>query len=128
MKVLLVDDEQAILDVFKEALTQAQFQVITAVNGTEGIQKVKSEMPDVVFLDQVLPDMNGNQVLQQLRADPQTKHVPIAILSNYNQDSLVAEAMKMGANDYILKYQVAPQDLAAKANALAQEAKSQPAQ
>ncbi len=125
MKVLLVDDEQAILDVFKEALTQAQFQVVTAANGAEGMQKVKSEMPDVVFLDQVLPDMNGNEVLQQLKADPQTKHVPIAILSNYNQDTLVAEAMKLGANDYILKYQIAPQDLAAKAKELAQEAKSQ---
>lgn len=121
MKVLLVDDEEAILDVFKQALQQANFDVITALTGNEGMDLTKKEHPDVIFLDQVLPDMNGNQVLQQLKADPETKMIPIAILSNFNQDTLVQNAMKMGASDYILKYQIAPQDLASKATALLQE-------
>lgn len=121
MKVLLVDDEEAILDVFKQALAQANFEVITALTGSEGMDITKKEHPDIIFLDQILPDMNGNEVLQQLKADPETKHIPIAILSNFNQDTLVENAMKMGAVDYILKYQIAPQDLAAKANSILQE-------
>src|SRR5579872_3555843 len=121
MKILLIDDEEAILDVFKQALQQANFEVITALTGAEGMDKTRQEHPDVIFLDQVLPDMNGNQVLQQLKADPDTKRIPIAILSNFNQDTLVQNAMKMGASDYILKYQIAPQDLIAKANGLLQE-------
>lgn len=121
MKVLLVDDEEAILDVFKQALQTANFDVITALTGSQGLDITKKEHPDVIFLDQVLPDMNGNQILQQLKADPETKQIPVAILSNFNQDTLVANAMKMGAADYILKYQIAPQDLAAKATSLLQE-------
>lgn len=126
MKVLLVDDEEAILDVFKQALESAQFEVITALTGSQGLDLTKKEHPDVIFLDQVLPDMNGNQVLEQLKADPETKMIPIAILSNFNQDSLVQNAMKMGAADYILKYQIAPQDLATKATGLLQEAHALP--
>ena len=121
MKILLIDDEEAILDVFKQALVQANFDVITALTGSEGMDLTKKEHPDVIFLDQVLPDMNGNQVLQQLKADPDTKQIPIAMLSNFSQDTLVANAMKMGASDYILKYQIAPLDLVAKATALLQE-------
>ncbi len=121
MKILLIDDEEAILDVFKQALETSNFEVITALTGSEGMDKTKNEHPDVIFLDQVLPDMNGNQVLQQLKADPDTKAIPIAILSNFNQDTLVQNAMKMGASDYILKYQISPNDLATKANALLQE-------
>lgn len=128
MKILLVDDEEAILDVFKQALQAANFDVFTALTGSSGIDLTKKEHPDVIFLDQVLPDMNGNQVLQQLKADPETKQIPIAILSNFNQDTLVQNAMKMGASDYILKYQIAPQDLAAKATSLLQEVhKEEPA-
>lgn len=121
MKVLLIDDEEAILEVFKQALESAQFTVITALTGNEGMDKTKKEHPDVIFLDQVLPDMNGNEVLQQLKADPDTKAIPIAILSNFNQDTLVQNALKMGAIDYILKYQIAPSDLVAKANQIVTE-------
>ena len=118
MKILLIDDEEAIVEVFKQALEQAQFEVITAYNGTDGMGLAHSGQPDMIFLDQVLPDMNGNDVLQQLKADPDTKRIPIAILSNFNQDSLIENAMKMGASDYILKYQIAPKDLVEKANQL----------
>lgn len=126
MKILLVDDEEAILDVFKQALEQAQLEVITALTGSDGMDKTRKEHPDVIFLDQVLPDMNGNQVLQQLKADPDTKHIPIAMLSNYNQDTLVQNAIKMGASDYILKYQISPADLVAKAEALLRDAHLMP--
>ncbi len=121
MKVLLVDDEEATLEVFQQALVEANFEVTSASTGTTAIQKAKEEHPDAVLLDQILPDMNGNQVLEQLKADPDTKNIPIAILSNFNQDNLVANAMKLGASDYILKYQIAPQDLAAKINEIINE-------
>ena len=121
MKILLIDDEEAILEVFKQALEAANFQVVTALTGNQGMDLTKKEHPDLIFLDQVLPDMNGNEVLQQLKADPETKQIPIAILSNFSQDTLVENAMKMGAVDYILKYQIAPQDLGAKATRIIEE-------
>lgn len=124
MKILLIDDEEAILDVFKQALEQAQIEVLTSLTGNDGMQKTRTEHPDLIFLDQVLPDMNGNEVLQQLKADPDTKNIPIAMLSNFNQDTLVENAMKMGAADYILKYQIAPHDLVTKATQIVEENKS----
>ncbi len=126
MKVLLIDDEEAILEVFKQALEQANFQVITALTGNEGMDKTKKEHPDIIFLDQVLPDMNGNDALQRLKADPETKSIPIAILSNFNQDTLVQNAIKMGATDYILKYQIAPSDLVEKASQIIEENQVKP--
>lgn len=119
MKILLIDDEEAILEVFKQALIQdPSIEVVTALTGNQGLELTKGEHPDLIFLDQVLPDMNGNEVLQQLKSDPDTKQIPIAMLSNFNQDSLVENAMKMGASDYILKYQIAPSDLRQKAQQL----------
>ncbi len=114
MKILLVDDEQALLQVFTQTLQSAGLQIITAATGNEGLTKAKTEKPDAILLDQILPDINGNQVLQTLKNDPETKDIPVAILSNYNQDGMMQQAINLGATDYILKYQIAPQDLVTK--------------
>jgi CheY-like chemotaxis protein len=121
MKILLVDDEQALLDVFSSTLQTGGFEVVTAITGTEGIDKAKSEKPNIILLDQMLPDINGNQVLQILKQDPLTQSIPVAMLSNFNQDGLVQEAINLGALDYIMKYQVGPHDLIEKINQLLEE-------
>ncbi len=128
MKILLIDDEQALLKVFTETLqTLGHFDVETAETGNDGIEKVRSLQPDLVLLDQVLPDINGNQILQMIKQDPSTKNIPVAMLSNFNQDNLVQEAINLGALDYILKYQVEPEDLVAKVNKLIKDNVKQPA-
>lgn len=128
MKILLIDDEQALLKVFTETLqTLGHFEVETAETGNDGIEKVRSLQPDLVLLDQVLPDINGNQILQMIKQDPSTKNIPVAMLSNFNQDNLVQEAINLGALDYILKYQVEPEDLVAKVNKLIKDNVKQPA-
>lgn len=124
MKVLLIDDEAAILEVFKQALEQQGIEVVTALTAVDGMDKARTQHPDIIFMDQILPDMGGNEALQQLKADPETKHTPIAILSNFNQQTLIDAAMKIGASEYILKYQIAPKDLAEKAKQLVEEAKT----
>lgn len=114
MKVLIVDDESAIAQVFQQALQQAGYQVVVASTGQEGKAKANTEKPDIILLDQILPDISGNQVLSELKKDDSTKNIPIAIISNFNQDGLVDNAMKNGAVDYIMKYQISPQDLVEK--------------
>ncbi len=111
MKVLLIDDEQAILDVFSAVLTQGGHQVITASNARDGISKAQTDLPNVIFVDQILPDLNGNNVVKTLKETDATKNIPIAVLSNYSQDTMMKEAIAAGAADYILKYQIEPQDL-----------------
>src|SRR3989344_1470594 len=110
-KILIIDDDQAITTVFETTLKKEGFNVITAPDGQSGIEKAKAEKPDLILLDQILPDIKGNEVLKTLKADPATQNIIIALLSNFGQNELVQEAINSGAADYILKYQVEPSDL-----------------
>ncbi len=111
MKVLIVDDDEALSTVFTTALERSGFEAISARDGKTGIERVRSEKPDLVLLDQVLPDISGNEVLGQLKADLQTKNIPVMMLSNFGQEELVKQAINEGAHDYIFKYQVEVEDL-----------------
>jgi CheY-like chemotaxis protein len=124
MKVLIIDDDDMAANIWTIALQQAGFSVIRSANGKDGIDTAKKELPDIILLDQIMPDMKGNDVLQNLKADVQTKNIPIALVSNYSESNLMEEAIKQGAVDYILKYQVEPNDLVQKVQQLVQESKA----
>jgi len=124
MKVLLVDDDEALLTIFQTTLTKDGFEVITAPNGQAGIDKAKTEKPEFILLDQVLPDIQGNEVLSTLKADIETKNIPVAMLSNFGQTDMIQAAINAGALDYILKYQIEPSDLTNKINTLMKEAQA----
>jgi PleD family two-component response regulator len=111
MKVLVVDDDENIGLVFETALQKGGLETVFASNGKSGIDKAKSEKPNLILLDQVLPDISGNEVLKTLKTDSETKDIPVLILSNFSQEELVKEALNNGAMDYVFKYQVEPQDL-----------------
>src|SRR5262245_14071127 len=114
MKILLIDDDEALLTVFGTALQKAGFETTTASDGASGIEKAKTESLDLILLDQILPDMRGNDILKHLKTDEKTKNIPLMILSNFGQNELIQEAMGLGALDYILKYQIEPDDLVTK--------------
>lgn len=126
MKILLVDDDDALMTVFSTSLRGHGYDVITAANGQTGLDKAKTEKPDLVFLDQVLPDIQGNEVLKTLKGDLETKDIPVAMLSNFGQNELIQEAINTGAVDYILKYQIEPDDLDTKIKELTKVAKPIP--
>ena len=111
VKVLIVDDDENLSAIFEAALQKDGLETVFALNGQSGIDKAKSEKPDLVLLDQVLPDISGNEVLKTLKADAATQSIPVLMLSNFSQEELVKEAIDNGAMDYIFKYQVEPQDL-----------------
>lgn len=113
-KVLIVDDDENIGVIFQTALQKSGFETVLSANGQGGIDKARSEKPDLVLLDQVLPDISGNEVLKTLKADAATQNIPVLILSNFSQETLVKEAIDNGAMDYVFKYQVEPQDLVSK--------------
>jgi DNA-binding response OmpR family regulator len=124
MKILLVDDDEALMTVFATTLKGKGYEVVTAPNGQQGIAKAKTEKPDLIFLDQVLPDIQGNEILKTLKEDLETKDIPVAMLSNFGQNELIQEAINTGAIDYILKYQIEPQDLDTKIKELTKESQS----
>lgn len=120
-KVLLVDDDPSLLAIFETVLKKNGFEVVTAITGAQGLEAAKNSKPDLILLDQIMPDLSGNDVLRKLKEDPSTKSIPTAMLSNFGQNELMDEAMKLGAVDYILKYQVEPEDVVNKVKTLLQE-------
>ncbi len=124
MKILLVDDDEALAMIFGTTLKKEGFTVLSATTGKNGLEMAKAEKPDFILLDQILPDMKGNDVLISLKEDMETTKIPVAMLSNYGQTELVQDAINNGAVDYILKYQVEPQDLVKKVQELMNEASS----
>lgn len=118
MKVLIVDDDQLTAATWAMGFKSAGMDVITATNGQDGINQVKSQKPDMVLLDQIMPDMLGNAVLAQLKADPETMNIPVMLISNYNENQMMKEAIEKGAVDYVLKYQIETKDLVEKVKTL----------
>lgn len=123
MKILIVDDDEAITTVYSTALKAAGYDVISSTTGLGGIEKAKNENPDLVLLDQVLTDIAGNEVLTTLKQDPQTKALPVVMLSNYTQNQLMKEAIQIGALDYMLKYQIDPEYLIERVDDLLKESR-----
>lgn len=111
MKVLIIDDDESLSAVFEAALQKNNIETVYSSNGKDGIDKARLEKPDLILLDQVLPDISGNEILKTLKMDSSTQNIPILILSNFSQEELVKEAINNGAMDYVFKYQVEPQDL-----------------
>ncbi len=118
MKVLIVDDEIELAQVFDVALRGAGYEVRIASNGKGALDAAKAEPFDLILLDQMMPDMSGNEVLKVLKADPATANVKIAMLTNFGHDTMVKEALFAGAVDYILKYQVSGEDIVTKVKSL----------
>ena len=110
-KILLIDDDETLATIFTTALTKAGFQTVYSATGKSGLEKVKTEKPDLILLDQVLPDIQGNEILKTLTSDTETQKIPVIVLSNFSQEELVKEAINQGAKDYVFKYQVEPQDI-----------------
>ena len=113
-KILLVDDEADPAAVFETVLKQAGYEVTWANNAADALATAKTTMFDLVLMDQMMPDMSGNDALQTLKADPTLNKIPVAMLTNFSHDQLVTEALGRGAVDYILKYQVSHEDLVKK--------------
>ena len=111
MKVLIIDDDEDLVNIFSSALQKAEFETTFALMGQEGLTKAKTEKPDIILLDQVLPDMSGNDILKTLKQDEATKLIPVILLSNFSQEELVKGAIDEGAIDYLFKYQVEPRDV-----------------
>ena len=80
-KILLVDDEKEFLYIVKESLKGAGFDIITATNGGEALRSVKEEGPDLVILDIVLPDIDGETIYKKMKEDPDTSRIPVIFIS-----------------------------------------------
>ena len=102
-RILVVDDEARVVAVIQKRLESAGFEVITAMDGTEALMKARSEKPDLILLDLILPKLNGYQVCSILKRDSSYKQIPILMLTARSQENDVDEGMRVGADAYMLK-------------------------
>lgn len=102
-KILIVDDVVSNVLLLKILLTNEKFQVCTASNGNMCIEMAKSEHPDLILLDVMMPDLNGFDTAVILKKDPETQEIPIIFLTALNNPSDLVKGFQVGANDFLTK-------------------------
>ncbi len=112
-KILIVDDDDFIIDLYAEALQKAGYTVFTANLPSIGLAKVELNRPDLVLLDVGMPEMNGLQFLETIKKDLRTSEIPVMFLSNIRDDRTIKEGLEKGAVGYLLKTSLTPSQVAA---------------
>ncbi|WP_036479057.1 diguanylate cyclase [Myxosarcina sp. GI1] len=102
-KVLLVDDRNGNLSILSSVLTSRGYEIRQANNGRLALEIARAEVPDIVLLDVAIPDMDGYQVCQQLKADSRTKDIPVVFISTFNETEVIAKAFASGGSEYITR-------------------------
>lgn len=111
-KILIIEDEFFIRDLYERYLTKNGYQVITAVDGEDGVNKAKSQAVDLILLDIMMPKKTGLEVLHELRnSENFAKATPIYMLTNVGQENIIKDVFKIGADGYLLKSKMLPKQI-----------------
>lgn len=110
-KILIIEDEKTLSDMYRTELERRGFQVITTLDGEEGIEVANKEKPDLIILDLLLPRIQGMDVLKILKEKKETKEIPVFILTNYDTPEEKEKGDGLGAEKYILKTSVTPKEI-----------------
>jgi len=102
-KILVVDDEEDILELLRFNLSREGCQVFCASSGEEALRLVRSEIPDLMVLDLMLPGIDGLEVARRLKSDPNTKNLPIVMLTAKGEEADIVTGLELGADDYVTK-------------------------
>ncbi len=102
-KILIADDEEDVKIIIQLFLESKGFEIITAFDGLDAIDKARSESPDLILLDVMMPIIDGFEVCRRLKADPKTAPIPIVMLSAASQTESKKRGFDAGATDYIVK-------------------------
>jgi DNA-binding response OmpR family regulator len=102
-KILIIDDEQDFIKMVELRIKSAGYEVVTACDGMDGLEKARAEKPDLIILDVMLPKMNGDEVCRMLKFDTNYRKIPIIILTARAQKKDEVRAMEAGADAYLQK-------------------------
>lgn len=113
-KVLLIEDDEFLVEVYSTKLDLEGFKTIFATEGKRGLNLAKKEKPDVILLDILLPGMDGFAILKVLKKDKNTKDIPVILLTNLSQKEDIREGLALGAVDYLIKAHFMPSEVITK--------------
>ncbi|PKN66729.1 MAG: DNA-binding response regulator [Deltaproteobacteria bacterium HGW-Deltaproteobacteria-15] len=124
--ILVVDDEEDLLELLKYDLTREGFKVVCASTGEQALVMARSEIPDLILLDLMLPGLDGLQVTRRLKEDSETRDIPIAMLTARGEEADIVTGLELGAEDYITK-PFSKRVLAARLKTLLRRKRAEPA-
>ena len=102
-KILVIDDDQFFCKTLGEALPKDKYALVTAEDGEMGLSKLKSEKPDLVVLDLMMPKLDGTEFMKKLQAVPELNKTPVLISSNLSSMKKISDLMALGAVGYVIK-------------------------
>ncbi len=113
-KILLIEDEELIIRLLSKKLAAIGYDVSLAMDGQEGLEKIKQIAPDLILLDIVMPRMGGFEVMAEMKKDEKIANIPVIIISNSGQPLELERAKELGAVDWLVKTEFDPKEVAEK--------------
>jgi len=112
--ILFIEDAMALQKAFGDILRKEGYKMIPALDGEEGLKLAKTEKPDLILLDLILPKIDGFEVLRRLKENPKTKKIPIIILTNLEDIEDINKALELGVITYLVKASYSPEGVLGK--------------
>jgi two-component system phosphate regulon response regulator PhoB len=116
-RILVVEDEEDILELVRYNLTREGHEVLTAMTGEEGLERARTEKPALILLDLMLPGLDGREVCRRLKQDPDTRHIPVVMVTARGEEADIVAGLELGADDYVTK-PFSPRILSARVSAV----------
>lgn len=116
--ILMAEDKNEFITIYGDRLRFAHFNVLTANNGEEALTVLRDKPVDILITDINMPKKDGYELIKDVRADEKLKHIPIIVMSVYDQGDHIKKALDLGADDYLVKGMVTPNALSEKVDAL----------
>lgn len=110
-KILIIEDDLLMQRMYEKIFKFAGLEVELVDNGKEGLKKARSDSPSVILLDIMMPEMNGLEVLEEIKKDSKISHIPVAMLTNLSENKDAKKALSMGAEKYVVKSDQSPEEL-----------------
>lgn len=110
-KILLVEDDTFLIGMYVSKLELEHFQTLVATNGLQGWEMAKQNKPDLILLDIILPEMDGFEMLTELKRNPETRAIPVILLTNLGQKKDIEHGLALGASDYLVKAHFMPSEV-----------------
>ncbi len=111
-KILLVDDDPFLVRMYQTKFVNDGYEVKIAFNGEDGLNMAQSEKPDIILLDVMIPKIDGFEALKRLKSNPETKNIPVFLLTNLGGEQVdTNKAKSLGAIDYLIKSQLQPKEV-----------------
>lgn len=102
-RILIIEDETTLQRALMEYLMEEGFETVSAMDGAKGLELAKTQSPDLILLDIILPKMDGFAVLEGIKSDPNTKNIPVILLTNLESPEDIQKAFDKGATTYLVK-------------------------